>query len=301
MSFKSKANTIGQSVLDGLEAALETAEKQCRGLIIYQQDANNFSSGADLRGVLKLIQDDKMLDLEAMIPQFQRVALRLKYSAIPTVAALRGRTLGGGCELMMHCDAVVAAFESYPGLVEVGVGVIPAGGGCKEMAMRAAHLAPKGDLLSVMQGYFQQIATAQVAGSATEAAMQMGYLRSTDSYVMHANEVLYVALAKVKFMHAANYLPPLKEQFKIAGIEGKARLQAGLVNWLEGGFISQHDYFMATELATVLCGGNLNQDTLVDENWMLKLEREAFINLASTPLTQARISHLLETGKPLRN
>lgn len=300
VSFKSKANTVSQSVLDGLEAALETAQKQCRGLIIHQQDANNFSSGADLRGVLKLIQDNKMRDLEEMITQFQHVALCLRYSPIPVVAALRGRALGGGCELMIHCDAVVAAFESYPGLVEFGVGVIPAGGGCKEMAMRAARLVPKGDLLSVIQDYFQQIATAQVASSAAHA-MQMGYLRSTDSYIMHANEVLYAALEQVKCMHAKNYLPPLKKQFRVAGIEGKARLQAGLINWLEGGFISQHDYFIATELATVLCGGNLNQDSVVDEKWMLKLEREAFIHLASTPLTQARISHLLETGKPLRN
>lgn len=300
LSFKSKANTIGQAVLDGLEAALDVAEKQCRGLIVYQDDASNFSSGADLRGVMQLIKDNKMGALEAMIAQFQRAALRLKYSSIPTVAALRGRALGGGCELMLHCGAVVAAFESYPGLVEVGVGVIPAGGGCKEMALRAATLTPQADLMTVIQGYFQQIAMAQVAGSAAEA-QQMGYLRSSDTYMMHADEVLYTALAKVKLMHAENYLPPLQKLFKVAGIEGQARLQAGLVNWLEGRFISQHDYFIATELSKVLCGGNLNQGTLVDESWMLKLERDAFITLASTPLTQARISHLLETGKPLRN
>ena len=300
LSFKSKANTIGQAVLDGVEAALDVAEKQCRGLIVYQDDASNFSSGADLRGVLQLIKDNKMSALEAMIAQFQRAALRLKYSSIPTVAALRGRALGGGCELMLHCGAVVAAFESYPGLVEVGVGVIPAGGGCKEMALRAAALTPQADLMTVIQGYFQQIAMAQVAGSAAEA-QQMGYLRSSDTYMMHADEVLYTALAKVKLMHAENYLPPLQKLFKVAGIEGQARLQAGLVNWLEGRFISQHDYFIATELSKVLCGGNLNQGTLVDESWMLKLERDAFITLASTPLTQARISHLLETGKPLRN
>lgn len=299
LSLKSKANTIGQEVLDGLEAAIDAAEKQCRGVIVYQQDASNFSSGADLRGVLKLIQDKNMQALEAMIGQFQKVAMRLKYSSIPTVAALRGRALGGGCELMLQCAAVVAAFESYPGLVELGVGVIPAGGGCKEMAMRAANL-PHADLMTALQNYFQQIAMAQVAGSAAEA-MQMGYLRTTDTYVMHADEVLYAALAKVKLMHAENYLPPLQKQFKVAGIEGQARLQAGLVNWVEGGFISQHDYFLATELAKVLCGGNLNQGTLVDEQWMLKLEREAFVMLAGTPLTQARISHLLETGKPLRN
>lgn len=300
LNFKSKANTIGQSVFDGLIAALEIAEKKCQGLIIYQGDAGNFSSGADLREVSKLIQEDKMQALDDMIAQFQQVAMRLKYSSIPTVAALRGRALGGGCELMMQCDAVVAAFESYPGLVEVGVGLIPAGGGCKEMAVRAANQAQQADLMLFIQTYFQQIATAQVAGSATEA-MQMGYLKNTDTVIMHADEVLYAALAKVKAMQAANYLPPIKKTFKIAGIEGHARLQAGLVNWLEGGFISKHDYFIANEIANILCGGNLNQGTLVDEAWLLKLEREAFIKLADTPLTQARISALLETGKPLRN
>lgn len=229
------------------------------------------------------------------------VILRLKYSSIPTVAALRGRALGGGCELMMHCDSIVAAFESYPGLVEAGVGVIPAGGGCKELAMRSAHHAQQADLLTFILPVFQQIATAKVAASAVEAR-NMGYLRAADSILMHADEVLYASLEKIKAMRAANYLPPMKKQrFKVAGIEGHARLQSGLVNWLEGGFISQHDYFLANELAKVLCGGDVNHGTLVDEQWMLKLEREAFIKLANTSLTQARISHLLETGKPLRN
>ncbi len=298
--FKTKANTVGQSVLDGLEEAIGIAEKQCKGLIIHQYDATNFSSGADLRGVSKLIQEGKTDALEHMIALFQRVAMRLKYSSIPTIAALRGRALGGGCELMMHCDAVVAAFESYPGLVEVGVGVIPAGGGCKELALRAANHALQAELMAFLQPYYQQIATAQVAGSATEAK-QMGYLRHSDSVLMHANEVLFAALAKVNEMQAASYLPPLKKQFRVAGIEGHARLQAGLVNWLEGGFISKHDYFLANELAKVICGGDVNQGTLVDEEWILKLERQVFVTLAETPLTQARISHLLETGKPLRN
>ncbi|MBL7481009.1 3-hydroxyacyl-CoA dehydrogenase/enoyl-CoA hydratase family protein [Legionella bononiensis] len=300
VNFKSKANTVGQSVLDGLEAALEIAERQCQGLIIHQSDASNFCSGADLRGVSMLIQEGRIQALDNMIAQFQRVAMRLKYSSIPTIAALRGRALGGGCELMMHCDAVVAAFESYPGLVEAGVGVIPAGGGCKEMALRAANHAQQADLMTFIQPYYQQIATAQVAGSAAEA-MQMGYLRHSDSVLMHADEVLFAALAKVKAMQAASYLPVLSKHFKVAGIEGHARLQAGLVNWLEGGFISKHDYFLANELAKVICGGDVNQGTLVNEEWILKLERQAFITLADTPLTQARISHLLETGKPLRN
>ncbi len=200
---------------------------------------------------------------------------------------------------MMHCSATVAAFESYPGLVELGVGVIPAGGGCKEMALRAASKSAN-DLITTVQHYFQQIATAQVAGSAADA-LALGYLKNTDKHIMHANEVLHVALAQAQFMADANYHPPLKALFKVAGREGHARLQTGLVNWLEGGFISPHDYSLANELAYVLCGGNVNQGSLVDEQWILTLEREAFIKLAQTQLTQARITHLLETGKPLRN
>lgn len=300
VNFKSKANTVGQAVLDGLEEAIEKAERECQGLIIYQHDASNFCSGADLRGVASLIQANKMNALDAMISQFQRLAMRLKYSAIPTIAALRGRALGGGCELMMHCNAVVAAFESYPGLVEVGVGLIPAGGGCKELAMRAAARAQDADLMVFILPYFQQIATAVVASSAPEAR-QRGYLRDQDSWVMHADEVLFAALAEIKAMQAANYQAPLKTRFKVAGREGHARLQAGLVNWLEGGFMSQHDYFLSNQLAEVICGGNVNQGELVDENWMLHLEKQAFMTLAATPLSQARIAHLLETGKPLRN
>jgi len=300
LSFKSKANTIGQEVLDGMQSALEVAEKQCKGLIVYQQDATNFSSGADLRGIFSLIQANKMQALDDMIRQFQQILMRFKYSVIPTVAAVRGRALGGGCELLLQCNSIVAAFEAYPGLVEVGVGVIPAGGGSKEMALRAASQGQAADLMGFLQNYFQQIAMAQVAGSAAEA-QQMGYLRSTDTFVMHADEVLYAAVAKINALQAANFLPPIPTQFKVAGIEGHARLQAGLVNWLEGGFMSKHDYFLTNELANVLCGGDLNQGTLVNEQYMLELERAAFLKLAATPETQARISHILETGKPLRN
>jgi 3-hydroxyacyl-CoA dehydrogenase len=299
--FKSKANTIGQSVLDGFNQALDVAMTRCQGLILYQKDANNFSSGADLRGVANLIQSHNMDALEGMIEQFQQLALRLKYSPIPIVAALRGRALGGGCELMMQCSAVVAAFESYPGLVEAGVGLIPAGGGCKEMAMRAALKAhDSNNLMPLIRPYFEQIATAVVVGSAPEA-LQLGYLQPKDHWVMHTEEVLYAALAQIKTMQAVNYVPPLKKRFTVAGREGAAQLQVGLVNWLEGGFISQHDYFLASQLAQVLCGGDVNQGTLVDEAWMLRLEKAAFMQLAAHPLTQARIGYLLETGKPLRN
>ncbi|KTD21256.1 3-hydroxyacyl-CoA dehydrogenase/enoyl-CoA hydratase family protein [Legionella londiniensis] len=300
VNFKSKANTIGQDVLDGLMNSMDIAEKACQGLIIYQFDPQNFSSGADLRGVLELIRQKKWSALESMLQQFQQLALRLRYSPIPTIAALRGRALGGGCELLMHCGAVVAGFESYPGLVEAGVGLIPAGGGCKEMAYRAAIEARESDLILFLKPRYEQIATGFVAGSATEA-LARGYLRARDSWVMHQNEVLFAAISRIKDMQAANYLPPLSPRIKVAGREGHARLQAGLVNWLEGRFISEHDYFLANQLAFVICGGEVNQGEIVDESWFLKLEREAFMQLAETKETEARIAHLLETGKPLRN
>lgn len=300
VQFKTKAHTIGQSVLDGLNTTLDIVQKQCQGLVLYQQDVNNFSSGADLRAVSALIQDNKMHALDTMIHQFQQLLMRLKYSPVPIVAALRGQALGGGCEILLHCSAVVAAFESYPGLVEIGAGLIPAGGGCKEMALRAAHETPKHDLMAKIQTYFEQIATAVVASSARDA-LSRGYLREKDTCIMHRDEVLYVALSKIKAMQAANFNAPLAHTFPVVGREGHARLQAGLINWLEGGFISQHDYFIANQLAHVLCGGDVNEGEHVDEAWMMRLEREAFVTLAATPLTQARIKSLLETGKPLRN
>jgi 3-hydroxyacyl-CoA dehydrogenase len=300
VSLKSKANSIGQSVIDGLNKALDIAEQQCQGMIVYQQDANTFCSGADLRSVAGLIQANKLAALDTMIAEFQQLVMRMKYSSIPTIAALRGRALGGGCELILHCSKVVATFEAYPGLVEVGVGLIPAGGGCKEMAKRAAAKAQGNDLFAFTRPYFEQIATAVVASSEPDA-LQKGYLQESDAWVMHSNEVLYTALASIKAMQAANYHPPLSGTFPVVGREGCARLQAGLVNWLEGGFISQHDYFLASQIALVLSGGDVNEGQHVDEAWMLRLEREAFITLAATQLTQARIGYLLETGKPLRN
>lgn len=300
VSFKTKSNTIGQSVLDGLNHAIDCAEKLNCGLILYQHDANNFSSGANLREVMGLMQTNQWKTLETMVEAIQNVALRLKYTPVPTVAAVRGRVLGGGCELMMQCDAVVAAFESYPGLVEAGVGFIPAGAGSTTFARRAAMKAQGGDLMPYIKTYFEQIAMATVSSSAPDA-LHRGYLKRTDDWVMHADEVLLTAVAKLRYLRAMNYTPPVHGRFPVAGRDGKALLQLGLINWLEGGFISQHDYFLANQLAHVMCGGDVDTGTSVDETWMLKLEKEAFMTLAQTPLTQARIQFLLETGKPLRN
>lgn len=300
VSLLSKANTIGQPVIDGFNKALDIAERQCQGLIVYQHDANNFSSGADLRSVATLIKANKLAALGTMIEEFQQLVMRIKHNPIPIIAALRGRALGGGCELMMHCSRVVAAFEAYPGLVELGVGLIPAGGGCKEMAKRAAMKAQGNNLMDYLSPYFEQIATAVVANSARDA-FQRGYLQEKDHWVMHSDEVLYAAIASIKEMQAANYQAPLLTTFAVAGREGHARIQTGLVNWLEGGFISQHDYFLANQLAFILCGGDVDEGQFVDDAWMLRLEREVFVTLAANPLTQERIGYLLETGKPLRN
>jgi len=299
-SFKSKANSIGQSVIDGMHESLSIAENTAQGLIIYQNDVLNFSSGADLKSVGTLIHAKKWSALETMLHQFQQLMMRLKYSTIPTIAALRGRALGGGCEMMLACSKVVAAFESYPGLVEVGVGLIPAGGGTTEMAKRASFNCGMADLNAFIRPYFEQIAKGLVASSAPDA-LEKGYLQLDDGWVMHPDEVLFAAVHQIKAMRALNHTPPLAAPFKVVGREGHAILQIGLVNWLEGGFISNHDYLIANQLATVMCGGNVNQGTLVDEKWMLQLEREAFMTLAATPSTEARIGYLLETGKPLRN
>lgn len=300
LTFKTKANTIGLEVLEGINQALDIVERQCQGLIFYQWEAHNFSSGADLKTVFELIQSNDFQSIETMIGDFQKLVTRIKYSPVPCVAALRGRALGGGCELMMHCDAVVAAFESYPGLVEAGVGLIPAGGGCETLARRAYEQAGKSDLMVFLQPYFEQTATAFVAGNAIES-LKRGYLTEKDVWVMHQNEVLYAALNHIKSMQASNYLPPLASTFQVAGREGHARLQVGLVNWLEGGFISQHDYELANQLAFVLCGGEVHEGAWVDGAWMHQLEREAFMSLVKNNLTQLRIEHLLKTGKPLRN
>ncbi len=300
VSFKSKANTIGQAVLDGLEEGLTLAEGRCKGLIFHQKDAANFSSGADLRGVSELIKTGQFKALETMIHHFQQTLLRFKYSSIPVVSALRGRALGGGCELMMQSDRVVAAFESYVGLVEIGVGLLPAGGGCKEFALRASTSGDLTETSRLIRIYFEQIATAVVSTSATDAARR-GFLKPSDHVMMHTDEVLYGAVQMIQLLTELNYVPPIETSFQAAGRETHAQLQAGLVNWLEGHFISEYDYFLANKIAYVLCGGDVYQGELINESWLLKLELEAFLELAENALTQARIRHLLETGKPLRN
>ncbi|PSJ18945.1 3-hydroxyacyl-CoA dehydrogenase/enoyl-CoA hydratase family protein [Nitrosomonas supralitoralis] len=243
----------------------------------------------------------KLAEVEGMIKQFQQASQALRYSMIPTVAAVDGLALGGGCEFVMHCDRAVATLESYIGLVETGVGLLPAGGGCKEFAVRAAHYAKDGDPFPSLKYYFQTVAMAELARSA-EQAKELGYLRLADTVVMNRFELLHVAKAQAIALAETGYRPPLRlREIPVAGSSGIATIQSQLVNLREGDFISEHDYLIATKVAHVMCGGDLTPGSLVDEDWFLELERAAFMELLATEKTQARIAHTLKTGKPLRN
>ncbi|MFC4727506.1 3-hydroxyacyl-CoA dehydrogenase/enoyl-CoA hydratase family protein [Coralloluteibacterium thermophilus] len=300
-SFKTKMNTVSDGVLDGLQEAVALAEKDFDGLVIWQH-GEQFSAGADLKGALGLLQAGKVADFEKMVENFQATSQRIKYALVPVVAAVRGLALGGGCEFQMHAARTVLAMESYVGLVEAGVGLLPAGGGLKEIAVRAAAKAgPGGDVFDALKPWFETVAMAKVSGSAREA-QALGLARPDDVVVMNAHELLHVAKGQARALADAGYRPPLPaRQIPVAGDVGIATFKAQLVNMLEGRFISQHDFEIASRIATVMCGGDVDRGALVDEDWLIHLERRHFVELAQMARTQERIQHTLTTGKPLRN
>ncbi len=336
LSIISKMHTLGNEVLDGILQALDIAEAKFSALIIWQTEPP-FSVGANLlqamQGVQESPSDEGLFGklkgaanrvkytvagggglgaivnaatgnvprVAEVVEKFQIISQRLKYAQIPTIAAVDGLALGGGCEFTMHCARIVATLESYIGLVEVGVGLLPAGGGCKEMAHRAAIEARGGDLFPHIKRYFQQIAMGEVAKSA-EMAKEMGYLRATDRIVLNRFELLHVAKQEALAMNATAYRPPLQNnQIPVAGRTGIATLKAAMVNMKEGGFISEHDYDIGCRIAEIICGGDVEGGSLVDEQWILDLERKHFLELVATDKTKARVEHMLKTGKPLRN
>jgi len=306
VSFKSKQHTISDAVLDGLQTAIAEAERNWRGLIIWQTD-EPFSLGADLASLGPTIQAAQWDSVEAVVAKFQQTSLRLRYSLIPTVAAVRGMALGGACELIMHCDRAVAALESYIGLVEAGVGILPAGGGCKELAARSAQEVVRGanggqlDQFPFLRTYFQQVAMATVSKSGLEAK-DLGYLRRSDVVIFNPYELLWVAKAQVQALSESAYRPPLPlTAIPVAGKTGIATLEMMLVNMRDGGFISGYDFVVALAIARVMCGGELEPGSIVDEKWLLDLERREFMTLLRNTKTQERILHTLKTGKPLRN
>ncbi|MFN6961757.1 MAG: enoyl-CoA hydratase/isomerase family protein, partial [Rhodocyclaceae bacterium] len=243
--------------------------------------------------------------LEATVEKFQRTSQALKYAEVPVVAAVEGMALGGGCEFLMHCAKRVLALESYVGLVEAGVGLIPAGGGCKEFAVRAARWAQQSatpdEVFGFLQPVFQTIAMAKVAESALEA-IDCGFAQATDTVRFNAKEILYVALKEARALADAGFAPPLPARdIPVAGRTGIASFEMMLVNMKEGAMISAHDYRVAKAAAVALCGGEVEKGCRVDEEWLLTVERREFMALLRTPQTQARIAHMMETGKPLRN
>ena len=301
ISFKTKLHTVSDQVLDGIQEAIGIAERDLRAVVIWQPK-EPFSAGADLAGALGLLQDGKVDAFEAMVANFQRTSQRIKYSLVPVVAAVRGLALGGGCEFQMHSARTVAHLESYIGLVEAGVGLLPAGGGLKELAVRAAQAAgPGGDVLAELKRGFETVAMAKVSTSAMEAK-SLGLLRQDDVVVFHAHELLHVARQQALALAEAGYRPPLPARaIEVAGDVGIATLKMMLVNMLEGRFISPHDNEIAERIADGLCGGEIDRGAKVDEDWLLRLEREHFVALAQMPKSQERIAHMLKTGKPLRN
>jgi len=299
VSFKTKMHTVNDHVLDGIQHAIGIAEEKLKAVVIWQE-AEPFSAGADLKGALGLLQAGRYDDFGKMVANFQRTSMRIKYSLVPVVAAVRGLALGGGCEFQMHSARTVAALESYIGLVEAGVGLLPAGGGLHELAIRAAHANPA-DPFEALKKVFETVAMAKVSGSALDAK-RLGLLRDSDVVVANADELLYVAKQVAGALAETGYRPPLPARaIPVAGDVGTATFKASLVNMLAGYFISGHDMDIATRIADTLCGGAIERGSTVDEEWLLALERRHFVELAKTEKTQARIAHTMSTGKPLRN
>jgi 3-hydroxyacyl-CoA dehydrogenase len=299
VSFKSKMHSLGVEVLQGLNRAIDEAERNFDALVIWHEAP--FAVGANLKAALESLKAGRFEEFERMIALFQQTSQRLKYALVPTVAAVEGMALGGGCEFVMHSQRVVAALESYVGLVEVGVGLLPAGGGLKEFAERVNAWAKGGDAFPEMQRVFRQIAMGEVSKSA-EDARERGFLKPSDVVVFHPAELLYVAKQEARAMAEAGARPALPPaQIPVLGDTGIATLKMMLVNMREGGFISEHDYDIASRIAETLCGGPVEPGSVVDEKWLLDLERRHFVELAKTAKTQERIAYMLENGKPLRN
>lgn len=301
LGFKTKMNTVSDGVLAGVLEAVDRAEKDFQGLVVWQPK-DPFSAGADLSGAMASLQAGKVAEFEAMVGTFQSASQRIKYALVPVVAAVRGLALGGGCEFQMHAARSVFALESYIGLVEAGVGLLPAGGGLKEIAVRASAAAgPGGDVFAQLKPYFEAVAMGKVSASALEAK-ELKLARDNDVVVFNQYELLHVAKAQARALAESGYRPALPaRQVQVAGDVGIATFKMMLVNMLEGRFISEHDYEVSSRIATVLCGGEVDRGAIVDEEWLLKLEREHFVALAQMPKTQERILHMLKTGKPLRN
>jgi len=301
VEFHSKMNSLGTDVIQGLLKGVEMAEAGYRGLVVGN-DAPNFSAGANLGLVYMQALEQEFDELNLMIQQFQQAMMRMRYSSIPVVGTPHGLTLGGGCELNLHCDRVVASAETYMGLVEFGVGLIPGGGGTKEMTLRTAAKYEEGEPeLNLLRNTYMTISTAKVSTSAAEA-YDLGFLRRGDEIVVNSNRVIAQAKAAALELAEAGYTQPTqKKNIKVHGKGALAMFKTGVYAMKEGRYISAHDQLIADKLAYVMCGGDLSSPTEVSEQYLLDLEREAFLSLCGERKTLERIQSILTTGKPLRN
>jgi 3-hydroxyacyl-CoA dehydrogenase len=302
LEFHSKMNTIGGGVLAGINKAIDLAEKEYRGLVIGNQ-GTNFTVGANIGMIFMMAVEQEYDELNMAIKYFQDTMMRVRYSSIPVIVAPHGMTLGGGCEMSMHADRVVAAAESYIGLVEFGVGVIPGGGGSKEMTLRASDLYRKNDVeLNVLQEYFLTIGMAKVATSAYEA-FDLGVLQKGKDIVV-VNKDRQIAVAKQVALQMADqgYTQPIRRtDIKVLGKQALGMFLVGTNQMVAGKYISEHDLKIANKLAYVMAGGDLSEPTLVSEQYLLDIEREAFLSLCAERKTLERIQFMLTKGKPLRN
>lgn len=302
VEFRSKMNTFGPEVSEALMKGITLAEKDFRGLVVGNDSAEAFSAGANLGTLFMFAVEQEFDEVNLMIAQFQKLITRLRYSSIPVIVAPHTLTLGGGCEAVLHADRAVAHAESYIGLVEVGVGLIPAGGGTKEMAARASDLYQTGDPeLNILQNVFMNIATAKVSTSAQEAR-EMNYLRATDQIVLNRSRLIAEAKqAAIELAENGYTQPKPRTDIKVQGKTGIALFKAGITAMHMGRYISDHDRKIADKLAYVICGGDLSTPQNVSEQYLLDLEREAFLSLTGEKKTLERIQSLLTGGKPLRN
>ena len=302
LEFQSKMNTIGGDVLAGINKAIDLAETQYNGLVIGNQAAN-FTVGANIGMIFMMAVEQEYEELNMAIKYFQDTMMRCRYSSIPVIVAPHGMTLGGGCEMTMHADRVVAAAESYIGLVEFGVGVIPGGGGSKEMTLRASDLFHKNDVeLNVLQEYFLAVAMAKVSTSAYEAFDTGVLQKGKDIVVVNKDRQIAVAKQVALQMAEQGYTQPIRRtDVKVLGKQALGMFLVGTDQMVAGKYISEHDQKIANKLAYVMAGGDLSEPTLVSEQYLLDIEREAFLSLCKERKTLERIQFMLTKGKPLRN
>ncbi|MFS2035107.1 3-hydroxyacyl-CoA dehydrogenase/enoyl-CoA hydratase family protein [Polaromonas sp. CT11-55] len=301
-SIKTKMHAISPDVAEGLAMGVDLAEKSYKGMVIWSND-EMFSAGADLQAMLPAFMMGGAKAIEGAEAELQNVMLKLRYAAVPVVSAIRGIALGGGCEMAVHSAKRVAAMESYIGLVEVGVGLVPGAGGLAYIARRAAENASTStnkDILPFLTEGFTAAAMAKVGTSAIESR-KIGYLLDSDVIVPNKDELLFVALNEARALFNSGYRAPHKRQFPVVGRNGLATIKGQLVNMRDGGFISAHDFHIASLIAGVVCGGDVDAGTLVTEEYLMTLERKAFCSLLEHPKTQERIMGMMSTGKPVRN